>query len=105
MKRRMLSQWRVDRACRSRFGRAVCATFGNRTGAVMMEYVILAVLIAAAAVVAVAMFGRTIVGMFSTAAKGATGDHTGAKTEQDATRTKQTTDDTAAKAYHDSMHQ
>ncbi|MCK5849290.1 MAG: hypothetical protein KAH23_00140 [Kiritimatiellae bacterium] len=79
-------------------------TFGDKTGGVMMEYVILAVLIAAAVVVAVAMFGKTIVGMFDVAGKGATGDHTGAKTTLTTTRTDQNTDATSAKTYHDGMH-
>jgi len=90
---------------RSRTKKVLCRLLGDRAGGVMMEYVILAVLIAAAVVVAVAMFGRTLVGMFDSAAKGATADHSGAKQAQDNTRTKQGTDDTAAKSYHDSMHQ
>lgn len=94
----------IARAKRTWFGRMLCRLLGDDKGAVMMEYVILAVLIAAAAVVAVAMFGKTIVGMFDSAAKGATGDHTGAKQAQDDTRTTQGTDATAAKSYHDSMH-
>jgi len=90
---------------RSRTKKVLCRLLGDRAGGVMMEYVILAVLIAAAVVVAVAMFGKTLVGMFDSAAKGATADHSGAKKAQDATRQQQTTDDTAAKKYHDSMHQ
>lgn len=90
---------------RSRTKKVLCRLLGDRAGGVMMEYVILAVLIAAAVVVAVAMFGRTLVGMFDSAAKGATADHSGAKTAQDNTRTKQGQDDKAAKTYHDSMHQ
>ena len=43
-------------------GRMLRRLVGEETGAVMMEYFILAVLIAAAAVVAIAYFGRTIVG-------------------------------------------
>ncbi len=90
---------------RKKMKKFLCRTMGEKTGAVMMEYVILAVLIAAAVVVAVAMFGKTIVGMFDTAAKGATGDHTGAKAAQDATRSTQDADASSAGSYHDSMHQ
>lgn len=43
-------------------GRTLARLVGEDAGAVMMEYVILAVLIAAAAVVAIAYFGRTVVG-------------------------------------------
>ena len=46
---------------KTRFGRFVCQVLGNEKGAVAMEYVVLAVLIAAAIVVAVAVFGKTIV--------------------------------------------
>ena len=88
----------------SKLEKVLRGTFGDKTGGVMMEYVILAVLIAAAVVVAVAMFGRTIVGMFDVAGKGATGDHSGAKAAQTQTQTKQAADAAAAKTYHDSMH-
>ena len=77
---------------------------GEEKGAVMMEYVIIAVLIAAACVVAVAMFGKTIVGMFDTASKGATGDHSGAKQALDSTQQTQDKDASKASEYHDSMH-
>ena len=90
---------------RNRTKRILCRLMGDRAGGVMMEYVILAVLIAAAVVVAVAMFGKTLVGMFDTAAKGATADHTGAKQAQDATRTEQGQKAQEAAQYHDSMHE
>lgn len=83
----------------------LCRLMGNRTGGVMMEYVILAVLIAAAVVVAVAMFGKTIVGMFDVAGKGATTRHTEAKSTLESTRGTQDADASAAEAYHDSMHE
>ena len=54
----------VARAKRSAMGRTLCRMCGDRSGAVMMEYVILGVLIAAAAVLAVTFFGRKIVGSF-----------------------------------------
>ena len=101
----MKTETRLERMKRTRMGRMIRRLFGEERGAVMMEYVILAVLIAAAAVVAVAMFGLTIVGMFDTAGKGATGDHSGAKDAMEETRTQQQQDADASKAYHDSMHQ
>ncbi len=88
----------------SRFGRFVTRVLGEEKGAVAMEYVILAVLIAAAIVVAVAVFGKTIVGMFDVAAKGASGDHSGAKTSLDQTQQKQSEDASKASEFHDSMH-
>lgn len=90
---------------RAKTKKMLCRLAGDRTGGVMMEYVILAVLIAAAVVVAVAMFGKTIVGMFDVAGKGATTRHTEAKSTLDTTRSTQDADADAAKDYHDSMHE
>ncbi|MBQ2625616.1 MAG: hypothetical protein IJG18_11035 [Kiritimatiellae bacterium] len=58
----------------SKFGKLLRRIVGEETGAVMMEYVIVAVLIAAAAVIAVAVFGKTIVGMFNAGSQGMTGE-------------------------------
>ena len=66
----------------SRFGKFLRRLVGEETGAVMMEYVIVAVLIAAACVIGVAMFGKNIVGMFGVAAKGAGGEGHGAASLQ-----------------------
>jgi hypothetical protein len=71
----------------------------------MMEYVILAVLIAAAAVVAVAMFGKTIVNMFDVAAKGATGEHTAASDARVLTVIEQELSAEESRQYHDDMHE
>ncbi len=90
---------------RAKTRKMLCRLMGNKNGGVMMEYVILAVLIAAAVVVAVAMFGKTIVGMFDVAGKGATTRHTEAKSTLDSTRSTQDSDADAAKQYHDSMHE
>lgn len=62
---------------KSVLGRAFCRLVGEDRGAVMMEYVIVAVLIAAAAAAAVAYFGKDISAMFSVAGKAATGDVNG----------------------------
>ena len=90
---------------RSRTKKMLCRLMGDRAGGVMMEYVILAVLIAAAVVVAVAMFGKTIVGMFDVAGKGATTRHTEAKSALEETRGVQDDDAAKAKDYHNSMHE
>ncbi len=89
----------------SKTQKMLCRLLGDRRGGVMMEYVILAVLIAAAVVVAVAMFGKTIVGMFNVAGKGATTRHSEAKSTLEATRSTQDSDAQAAEQYHDSMHE
>jgi len=99
-----MKQTRLQRWKKTWLGRALCRVAGEEKGAVMMEYVIVAVLIAGACVVAVAMFGKTIVGMFDTAAKGATGDHSGAQQTLQQTQQTQGTDAQQASQYHDSMH-
>ena len=99
MRQTSLQRWK-----KSWLGKALRRIAGEEKGAVMMEYVIVAVLIAGACVVAVAMFGKTIVGMFDTAAKGATADHSGAQTTLNTTRQTQGTDAQNASQYHDSMH-
>jgi len=88
----------------SRIGRIVRRILGEEKGAVAMEYVILAVLIAAAIVVAVAVFGKTIVGMFDVAGKGASGQHSEAKTTLDKVQQEQQSGAEQASQYHDSMH-
>ena len=88
----------------SRIHKLVCGVMGDKAGGVMMEYVILAVLIAAAVVVAVAMFGKTLVGMFNVAAKGATTQEAQAKTTLTDVRSAQKDNAGSARDYHDSMH-
>ena len=58
----------------SKFGKFIRRIAGEETGAVMMEYVIVAVLIAAACVVAIAYFGKTITGQTNAAAQAASGN-------------------------------
>lgn len=81
------------------------ALWHDQAGAVNMEYVVLAVLIAAACVVAVVVFSRSVVSSFLTAGKGATMDHTGAHDDLVKRRQDREKDMEKAKAYHDSMHQ
>ena len=88
----------------SRFGRFITRVLGEEKGAVAMEYVILAVLVAAAIVVAVAVFGKTIVGMFDVAGKGASAQHTEAKSSLDKVQEDQKSGADQASQYHDSMH-
>jgi hypothetical protein len=76
----------------------------RQRGAVMMEYVIVAVLIAAACVLGVVMFSRSVFYGVDMGAKGATGDSAKVKKSQDAYRKQLDQDSKAAKDYHDSMH-
>ena len=69
----------IQRIKSSKFGRFLCRIVGEDTGAVMMEYVLVAMLIAAATVAAVAYFGRDTQGMFGTLGRAIWGDSTGAQ--------------------------
>lgn len=99
-----MKQTRLQRWKKTWLGRALCRVAGEEKGAVMMEYVIVAVLIAGACVLAVAMFGRTIVQMFGVASESVTGNHTGAHTTLENTQGAATDGAKAASEYHDSMH-
>jgi len=67
------------RAKRSALGRTLCRLFGDEAGGVMMEYVILAVLVAAAVVVAVMYFGKNIKGGFNAMSHTVAGESVEAK--------------------------
>ena len=54
----------IARAKRTRLGRTLCRLFGDECGAVAMEYVIIALLVAAAVVGVVMVFGSRIANMF-----------------------------------------
>lgn len=71
----------VERAKKSFVGRIVCRLAGEEKGAVMMEYVIVAVMIAAAVALGAYFFGETILDMFGVAAKGTDGRHDEARRE------------------------
>lgn len=87
---------KIRMAKRTRFGRTLCRLAGDQAGAVMMEYVILGVLIAAAATLAAIFFGKGIVGSFTTMTHATTGQTDSAKTDAKANQ------DNADKAKTDS---
>ena len=70
-----------------------------------MEYVILAVLIAAAVVVAVVVFSRSVASMFIVAGESATLREETAKKTLDTERAHRDDDAGVAKEYHDAMHE
>ena len=76
----------------------------SRAGGVNMEYVILAVLIAAAVVIAVIVFSRSVAGMFIVAGESATLREDTAKQTLEAQRVRRDEDTAVAKEYHDGMH-
>lgn len=63
------SKFTIERARRTLAGRLICRLLGEQTGAVLMEYVVLGVLLVAAVVVAVMMFGGSIKDAFATMAR------------------------------------
>lgn len=72
----------VGRARKSFVGRIVCRVMGEESGQAMMEYVIIAVLIAAAVAVGAWFFGKDLMNMFGTAGRAATGDDDGGRQMQ-----------------------
>ena len=101
---RKIRNWNIKRAKKYWLGRVLCRLAGDEKGAVMMEYVIVAVLIAAACVVAVAMFGRTIVGQFGVAANAGAGDTVKAQDINSKVKTDASENAKTAATYHDSFH-
>jgi len=75
-----LSSSAIQRAGRTRAGRLLTRLLGEQTGAVMMEYVVLGVLVVAAVVAIVIFFGDTIRNQFGVMTKATAGDHAGAET-------------------------
>ena len=62
------------KARKSFLGRVLRRLLGEEKGAVMMEYIVIGLLIAAACVVAVSMFGHQVTGMFASLAHSLAGD-------------------------------
>ena len=91
-------------AAKSFVGRVLRRLLGEEKGAVMMEYIVIALLIAAAAIVAVAVFGRTISDMFGVVATATTGDHRNAKDLQDKAQGNTKTGINAASEHVTNIH-
>lgn len=95
----------IKRMMETKAGRVLKRLFGEETGAVLMEYVILAVMIAAACVVAVIYFGRTANKQIESGALNMSGKTTeGAAKSQEAQSTASegaSAAETHNKAFHD----
>ena len=65
----------LKKAANSFAGRLLRRLCGEENGAVMMEYIVVGLLIAAAAVIAISAFGQTITQMFASLGASLTGDH------------------------------
>lgn len=77
---------RIRRAKRTLLGKILCRLAGEENGAVMMEYVIVAVMIAAAVAMGAYFFGKDILNMFGVAGAAATGDNKAAEKQVDGAR-------------------
>ena len=91
------------RAKKSFLGRIVCRVAGEESGAVMMEYVIVAVLIAAACALGAYFFGRSTNNSFHTASMAVAGGNTeaaeNAEKNQDKQQDLKSTADISAKKF------
>ena len=81
----------------TRMGRLLSRLAGEETGAVMMEYVVLAVLLVAAVVGAVIVFGNRIAHRFDEAGIATTGSQSLVESAQEANKSQ---DDTSAGAAY-----
>ena len=81
----------------SKFGRIMKRVLGEETGAVMMEYVIIAVLIAAAVAVGAWYFGRSVNNEFRVASHAVVGHDQDANTMQESAQGKVAGQDEAAR--------
>ena len=77
---------------RNRMKKVLCRLLGDRSGGVMMEYVILAVLVAAAVVLAVTLFGTRIADSLGTMGIAVTGQNQQAEQRATAAQNQSVTD-------------
>ena len=92
------------KVAKSFVGRVLRRLLGEEKGTVMMEYIVVGLLIAAACVLAVAFFGNTITGMFASLAHSVAGDPNTADQVQNAVNAAATQDFGTAKTYNDNKH-
>ena len=113
MSRKTVNKSRLSRMKASWFGKAVCRLAGEESGQAMLEYVIIATVIAAAVALGAWLFGAQILEMFHSSGSGAVGKHEESRniteTAQGMTTDKQDigidhantyTDDSAAQGAH-----
>lgn len=97
---------KLHRAKRTKFGRLLCRLLGDERGAVAMEYVVIALLVAAAVVGIVIVFGSRIASMFTTSTKAISASESGMKSvaeEASKSRTDHTTRVGVQKTNGDTM--
>ena len=92
------------KAKKSFLGRVLCRLAGEEKGAVMMEYIVIGLLIAAAAVIEVSAFGQTITQMFASLGASVTGDHATATEAQNKAQSSMAAGTTASDSYITNQH-
>ena len=100
MKRKKIS----EKAKNLFVGRILRRLLGEEKGTVMMEYIVVGLLIAAACVVCIAAFGSSINGMFSSLAASMTGDHARGDTIQAAAKADAQANFTTGNNYIQAKH-
>jgi Flp pilus assembly pilin Flp len=94
----------LKKATSSFVGRVLRRFLGEEKGAVMMEYIVIGLLIAAAAVIAISAFGQTITQMFASLGASVTGDHATATDVQNTAQSSMKAGATASDAYISNQH-
>lgn len=94
----------LKKATNSFVGRVLRRLLGEEKGAVMMEYIVVGLLIAAAAVIAISAFGQTLTQMFASIGTSVTGDHETAKDIQETAQGTMATGATASDNYITQQH-
>ena len=94
----------LKKATNSFVGRVLRRLLGEEKGAVMMEYIVIGLLIAAAAVIAISAFGQTLTQMFASLGASATGDHATATQVQNTAQGTMAAGATASDAYITQQH-
>ena len=94
----------LKKATNSFVGRVLRRLLGEENGAVMMEYIVIGLLIAAAAVIAISAFGQTLTQMFASLGASATGDHATAQEVQNTAQGTMRNGTDASDAYITNQH-
>ena len=94
----------LKKATNSFVGRVLRRLLGEENGAVMMEYIVVGLLIAAACVIAVSFFGHQITGMFGSLAHSVAGNPNGADQRQQDLITNTDDNFDAANGYNAGKH-
>ncbi len=87
MNNKKTSKFAIRRAKETKFGRFLCRLAGEENGQAMMEYVIIATVIAAAVVIGAWVFGRDVLAGFRYLGDAIRGDHDQAIAERTKAKT------------------